>query len=65
MAQFQDQGPGAHSLLIFLFALFMLASPFTSWWMNLTAPWYFTYLLWLIVIGLTWVLARKLRRHVP
>lgn len=62
MPQFQDQGPGAHSVLIFLFAVFLLASPFTTWWMNALAPWHFIYGLWLVIIALTWALARRLRR---
>lgn len=63
MPQSQDQGAGAHSVLLFLFAIFLLASPFTTWWMTLVAPWYFVYLLWLLIIGLTGAVAYRMRRH--
>ncbi|MEX0731901.1 MAG: hypothetical protein WED00_18500 [Aquisalimonadaceae bacterium] len=62
MPQLQDQGPGTHSVLIFLLAVFLVASPFTTWWMSAAAPWYFIYALWIAIIVLTWLLARRLRR---
>lgn len=39
-------------LLLFLLGLFLFASPFTAWWMELQAGWYLPYLLWLLPIGL-------------
>ncbi len=63
MAQPTEQGPGAASVLLFLFALFLIASPFATWWMQLPAPWYVPYLLWLLIIGLSWNVVRRTRRH--
>ena len=64
MAQNQDTGPGAHSVLVFLLGLFLLASPFTSWWMTIGAPWYFPFALWLVLIILSAALAHRLiKRH--
>ncbi len=63
MAQPTEQGPGAASVLLFLFSLFLLASPFAGWWMQLPAPWYVVYLLWLLIIGLSAWLAGRARRH--
>jgi len=65
MPQGQDQGQSTHSVLIFVFALFLFASPFTVWWMLALPPWYVIYVLWLLIIGLSWLLARELRRHAP
>lgn len=62
----QDSSPGAYSVLIFLFGLFLLASPFATWWMSAVLPWYVPFLLWLVLIALSAALARSLaRRHDP
>lgn len=57
-----DHDRSTYGVLIVLFALILVASPFTAWWMSVSAPWYFIYLLWLTIICLTWALARRLRR---
>lgn len=44
--------PYDHSLLIFLFALFLFNSPLREWWSGLALPWYTLYLPWLVVIVL-------------
>jgi hypothetical protein len=51
-------------ILLFLFALFLLLSPLLNWWAGDTSPWYSPYLIWALLIALTWLLQRKLRRHV-
>lgn len=33
-------------LLLFLLAVFLFATPFTSWWAHTEPPWYFPFLLW-------------------
>ncbi len=58
----QESGPGSYSLLLFLFGLFLLVSPFATWWMGARPPWYFPFALWLMLIVLTAVLARRLVR---
>jgi len=58
-----DQGPGTFSLVLFLLALVLFLSPFAIWWAAQTPPWYFPYLLWLLVTSLSGWLARRLRRH--
>ena len=40
------------SLLLFLFALFLLVSPLKPLWAGPDAPWYSVYLLWAGVIAL-------------
>ena len=39
-------------ILLFLFALFVLASPAVMLWASAENPWYLPYLLWLALIGL-------------
>lgn len=51
-------------ILLFLLALFLLLSPILNWWASDTSPWYSPYLIWALLIALTWLLQRKLRRHV-
>ena len=64
MAQNQDPGPGSHCVLIFMLGVFLLASPFSTWWMTTVAPWYFPFVLWLLLIILSAALARRLiKRH--
>lgn len=50
-------------ILLFLFALFLLVSPLLNWWAGDTSPWYSPFLIWGLLIGLTWLLQRKLHRH--
>lgn len=47
------------TLLLFAFALFLLASPLVDWWSGEGSPWYTPYLLWLLIIAL----ARRLQRQ--
>lgn len=49
-------------ILLLLLALFLLVSPFMAWWANPAAPWYRPYLIWLLIIALTWWLARRNRQ---
>jgi len=49
-------------ILLLLLALFLLVSPFMSWWANPDAPWYRPYLIWLFIIVLTWWLQYRSRR---
>lgn len=50
-------------ILLLLFALFLLLSPLTEWWAADDSPWYAPYLLWALLIALTWRLRRYLVRH--
>jgi hypothetical protein len=63
MPALSDSGVISESILLALLALFLLASPFTIWWMQATPPWWFIYALWLGLIGLTALLARRLHRY--
>ncbi|HEX7044726.1 MAG TPA: hypothetical protein VF203_08925 [Burkholderiales bacterium] len=57
-----DHGRGLDSsVLLFLLGLFLFFSPFTFWWAELAAVWYLPYLLWLGLIGLIAVAARRER----
>ena len=58
-----DYGPGSYCMVIFLLALLAFASPFTEWWGGINRPWYLPYLLWLLVIGFSWLLAKRMERH--
>lgn len=49
-------------ILTFVLALFLLASPLLDWWARDTAPWYLPYLIWLLLIALTWALQRSAGR---
>lgn len=49
-------------ILLFLLALFLLASPFMHWWAADDSPWYAPYLLW---GGLIAVMAWLQRRGRP
>lgn len=59
----QGHGVATESVLLCALALFLLISPFSAWWMQLTPPWYFPYLLWLGLIGLIALLSRRVGRH--
>ncbi|MCW8827810.1 MAG: hypothetical protein OQK94_02005 [Gammaproteobacteria bacterium] len=50
-------------ILLFLLALFLLISPFNLWWAADDSPWYAPYLIWGLLIFLTWRLQRYLGRH--
>ncbi len=50
-------------LLLLLFALFLLLSPFLEWWAADDSPWYAPYLIWALLIALTFRLRRFLDRQ--
>jgi len=50
-------------ILLLLFALFLLLSPLTKWWAADDSPWYAPYLIWALLIALTFWLRRTLDRH--
>jgi len=64
MHRHQEPGyPWDRVLFLFLLALLLFASPLRLWWAEAAALWYAPYLVWLLVIGLTALLQRWLRRH--
>lgn len=63
MAQFQETSAAGLCVLLFLLGLLLLASPFTTWWMSMGAPWYTAWVLWGLLIGLTAALARRFGHH--
>ena len=50
-------------ILLFLFALFLLVSPFMHWWAADDSTWVAPYLLWFILIAATFWLQRRRRRE--
>ncbi|MGM0593828.1 MAG: hypothetical protein ACQETD_04755 [Pseudomonadota bacterium] len=50
-------------ILLFLLALFLLLSPIITWWAADDSPWYAPYLIWGLLIFLTWRTQRYLSRH--
>lgn len=46
-------------ILLLLLALFLLVSPFMAWWANVGASWYRPYLIWFLIIALTWWLQHR------
>lgn len=50
-------------ILLFLLALFLLLSPIKEWWAADDSPWYAPYLIWGLMIFLTWRLQHYLKRH--
>jgi len=54
--------PSDHSLLIFLFGLFLFNSPLRQWWSELALPWYAMYLPWLLIIVLVAINQKRQRR---
>ncbi len=50
-------------ILLFLLALFLLLSPINEWWAADDSPWYSPYLVWGLLIFLTYRLQRYLKRH--
>lgn len=49
-------------IILFLLALFLLLSPITLWWAADNSPWYSPYLIWALLILLTYRLQRYLKR---
>lgn len=49
-------------IVLFLFALLVLASPLIGWWADDDSPWYQPYLLWLLLILLAAWLQRRYGR---
>lgn len=47
------------ALLLMMFAVFLLASPFFRWWAVAGVGWYFPYLVWGAVISLTFWINRR------
>ena len=46
-------------VLVFLFAVFLLASPAVRWWATGEYPWFVPYGLWLVLVGLVaWMYGR-------
>lgn len=58
-----DHSAASESVLLALFALFLLVSPLAAWWMLLHPPWYVSYLLWAGLIMLNAALGRRLGRY--
>lgn len=58
-----EAGGNGNSVLLFLFALFLLVSPFAAWWLSRDPPWYVPYALWLVLIALAALFARRFLRH--
>jgi len=54
--------PSDHSLLIFLFGLFLFNSPLRQWWSGLALPWYAMYLPWLLIIVLVAINQKRQQR---
>ena len=50
-------------ILLLLFALFLLFSPIVNWWAADDSPWYAPYLIWALLIALTYGLQRRIHRH--
>lgn len=47
-------------ILLFLFALFLLISPFTFWWATNESPWFLPYLLWFgLILLIVWAQPRR------
>jgi hypothetical protein len=63
MRQIRETGRHVDRVVVlFLFALLLLASPLLGWWAADDSPWYLPYLLWLLVIMLAaWLHERYAR----
>ena len=47
-------------VLLFMLALFLMASPLLSWWAGEGSPWYLPYLIWSGIIALAaWLQIRR------
>ncbi len=51
------------AVLLFLLALFLLASPLKEWWAADDTTWLAPYLIWGTIITLAYWLQRRLDRH--
>jgi hypothetical protein len=63
MKQPPEQTLRERALLLFIAGLFLLCSPSRLFWASEAMPWYTPYIIWLIIIGLTWYLYRWFKRH--
>ncbi|MGE0080847.1 MAG: hypothetical protein AB7U81_06070 [Thiohalomonadaceae bacterium] len=52
------------TLILFLFAVFVLVSPLKAIWAVAAAPWYAPYLVWAGIIALVYWLERRQRHDV-
>jgi len=50
-------------ILVFIFALFLLISPFKQWWTAEGSAWFLPYVLWLGIIALAFLVQRWRARH--
>lgn len=50
-------------ILLLLLALFLLLSPIIDWWAADDSLWYAPYLIWSLLIALTYALQRYIHRH--
>lgn len=50
-------------ILLFLLALFLLASPLRHWWATEETTWLAPYLIWGGIIALAYWLQRRMERH--
>ncbi|MBI3900505.1 MAG: hypothetical protein HY308_19790 [Gammaproteobacteria bacterium] len=65
MRRLADASRGLDSVvLLFLFGLFLLFSPFTFWWAAHARVWYLPYLLWLGFIALIAIVSWHYRHEV-
>lgn len=62
--RFDDGRRRDAALLLLMFAVFLLASPFFRWWAVPGIAWYFPYLVWGALIAFTFWLNRSRRRDV-
>ncbi len=46
-------------ILLLIFAVFLLASPFLRWWATAERPWYLLYLVWAGIILLIYLIQRR------
>jgi hypothetical protein len=59
MMQKSDDQSLDKSILLALLTIFFFASPFTQWWGSSDLPWLMPYLVWLLIIALGALVARK------
>ncbi|MCP3850835.1 MAG: hypothetical protein GY694_11455 [Gammaproteobacteria bacterium] len=50
-------------LLLFIAGLFLLCSPSRTFWASPQLPWYTPYIVWFVLITLTWLLYRWLNHQ--
>ena len=58
-----EPGARGNSAMLGLLAIFLLCTPFATWWLNQTPPWYLPFLGWGAVLVLCWLVVRRLRPH--